>query len=238
MDLVFCGALEPYWRRLLSSEDFPAWIADIVGVQPNEIELYWRAVTHGSFGEEDYQRLEFLGDRVLGLTIAAKLYEQYPEEPEGILSQRLNGLVSGKFCSKIAGAIGVSSHLRLGKQARDDGARQSAKVLGDVMESLIGATYLDHGFAIAQQFILTHWDEHIAGTSEDAQHPKSALQEWAAANNRQIPEYDLIEKSGPHHDLQFRVRVSVSKVGEAEATASSIQAAQTDAAKQFLEKFA
>lgn len=219
-------------------ENFSLWIKDIVGKKPKDIALYSRAVTHGSFGEEDYQRLEFLGDRVLGLTIASKLYERYPDEPEGKLSQRLNGLVSGKFCGEIAGSIGVSNHLLLGKQARDDGARQSIKVLGDVMESLIGATYLDHDFATAQQFILKHWNPHITGTPKDAQHPKSALQEWTAANNRKVPEYILVEKTGPHHDLQFRVRVSVSKVGEAEAMASSIQAAQTDAAKLFLEKFA
>ncbi|GAB5489510.1 MAG: ribonuclease III [Parasphingorhabdus sp.] len=219
-------------------EKFSQWIRDIVGRKPKDIALYSRAVTHGSFGEEDYQRLEFLGDRVLGLTIASELYRRYSSEPEGKLSQRLNGLVSGKFCGEIARSIGVSNHLLLGKQARDDGARQSAKVLGDVMESLIGAVYLDHDFEAAQQFILKHWNAHISGTSKDAQHPKSALQEWTAANNRKVPEYDLVEKTGPHHDLQFRVRVSVSKVGEAEATASSIQAAQTDAAKLFLEKFA
>lgn len=222
----------------MSNKDLDFWITDIVGAQPNNIDLYVRAVTHGSFGEEDYQRLEFLGDRVLGLTIASNLYERYPSEPEGKLSQRLNGLVSGKFCGQIAASLEVSNHLRLGKQARDDGARQSAKVLGDVMESLIGAVFIDHDFAAAQRFILKHWNPHITGTSKDAQHPKSALQEWTAANNRKVPEYDLIEKTGPHHDLQFRVRVSVSKVGEAEATASSIQTAQTDAAKLFLEKFA
>jgi len=236
--MVQCRTLGTDWRELLNQEAFSQWIAGIVGMNPKDIDLYSRAVTHGSFGDDDYQRLEFLGDRVLGLTIASNLYERYPNEPEGKLSQRLNGLVSGKFCAEIAGSIGVSNHLLLGKQARDDGARQSAKVLGDVMESLIGAVYLDHGFATAQKFILSHWDGHMKGTSKDAQHPKSALQEWAAANNRKVPEYHLLEKTGPHHDLQFRVRVSVNNIGEVEATASSIQAAQTDAAKLFLEKFA
>lgn len=222
----------------MTSRNFQEWITEIVGIEPNDIGLYTRAVTHGSFGEDDYQRLEFLGDRVLGLTIASKLYDRYPDEPEGKLSQRLNGLVSGKFCSQIAASLNVSNHLKLGKQARDDGARQSAKVLGDVMESLIGAVFIDHGFATAQKFILRHWDSHISGNSKDAQHPKSALQEWSASNNRKVPEYQLLEKSGPHHDLQFRVRVVVPNVGETEATASSIQAAQTEAAKLFLDKFA
>lgn len=222
----------------MTNQTLNEWISDVVGRKPNNIELYARAVTHGSFGEEDYQRLEFLGDRVLGLIIASELYRRYPNEPEGKLSQRLNGLVSGKFCSQMAANLNISSHLRLGKQARDDGARQSAKVLGDVMESLIGAVYLDHDFETARKFVLKHWSPHITGASKDAQHPKSALQEWAAANNRKVPEYELIEKTGPHHDLQFRVRVIVNNVGAIEATASSIQAAQTDAAKLFLDKFA
>lgn len=225
------------WGRFLSDQKFTLWLKDIVGISPGNLSLYIRAVTHGSFGEMDYQRLEFLGDRVLGLTIASKLYDQYGDEPEGQLSQRLNGLVSGLFCSEIASDIGVSSHLRLGKQARDDGARQSTKVLGDVMESLIGAVYLDHGFASAEQFILKHWEAHIKGHAKDAQHPKSALQEWAAANNRSVPVYTLVETSGPDHDLKFQVRVSVKKIGEVEASASSIQAAQTKAAEQFLERF-
>ena len=222
----------------MTNRNFEEWVTEIVGVEPKDIALYARAVTHGSFGEEDYQRLEFLGDRVLGLTIAATLYDHYPDEPEGKLSQRLNGLVSGKFCGQIAATLNVSSHLKLGKQARDDGARQSTKVLGDVMESLIGAVFIDHGFATAEEFILRHWDRHISSNSKNAQHPKSALQEWSAANNRKVPEYVLLEKLGPHHDLQFRVRVTVPNVGETEATASSIQAAQTEAAKLFLDKFA
>ena len=194
-------------------------------------------MTHGSFGGDDYQRLEFLGDRVLGLIIASHLYEQFGDEPEGKLSQRLNSLVSGKFCGKIAHDIGVAEHLRLGKQARDDGARQSNKVLGDVMESLIGAVYLDHGLDAAKSFILKHWATHIVKPDQDTQHPKSALQEWAAANKRKVPVYELVEKSGPDHDLKFRVKVAVNNVGEVEATASSIQTAETTAAKQFLEKY-
>lgn len=221
---------------VLNKTTFIAWLTDIIGKEPGDQSLYVRAFTHGSFGGGDYQRLEFLGDRVLGFTIAARLYEQFPDEPEGKLSQRLNGLVSGKICAEIARDIGISDHLRLGKQARDDGARHSAKVLGDVMESLIGAVYLDLGMDSARHFILKNWDSRISGMEKDIRHPKSALQEWAAAHNRKMPVYELVEKSGPHHDLRFTVKVSISKVGEVEATASSIQTAETSAAKLFLEK--
>ncbi|MGB5484894.1 ribonuclease III [Parasphingorhabdus sp.] len=221
----------------MNRPDFLDWIAEITNERPSSPELYIRAATHGSHGEKDYQRLEFLGDRILGLVIADQLYRQFPDEPEGQLSQRLNGLVSGPVCGDVAKNIGVGDHILLGKQARDDGARKSVKVLGDVMESLIGAVYLDHGMEAARSFILRHWESRISATVADVRHPKSALQEWAAANNRKVPEYELIEKSGPHHDLKFNVRLSVRNIGEVEATASSIQAAQTKAAKKFLEKF-
>jgi len=221
----------------LNRPEFIDWIAEITGAQPVTPDLYVRAATHGSHGQKDYQRLEFLGDRVLGLVIADHLYHKFPQEPEGQLSQRLNGLVSGSVCGEVAKQIGVSDHVLLGKQARDDGARQSVKVLGDVMESLIGAVYLDHGMEAARSFILSHWESRFTATVGDIRHPKSALQEWAAANNRKVPAYELVEKSGPHHDLKFTVRVYVSNIGEVEATASAIQAAETEAAKKFLEKF-
>lgn len=221
----------------MNKSEFIGWLIKLTGNKPGDETLYIRAFTHGSFGDEDYQRLEFLGDRVLGLTIAGQLYKQFPNEPEGQLSQRLNGLVSGKVCGEIARDLGVSDYLLLGKQARDDGARQSAKVLGDVMESLIGAVYLDHGMDAAKDFILKYWGNRISGMEKDIRHPKSALQEWAAAHNRKMPIYELVEKVGPHHDLRFTVKAIISKVGEVEATASSIQTAETTAAKLFLEKF-
>lgn len=221
----------------MSRPEFLDWVAEITGKQPGTPDLYIRAATHGSHGQKDYQRLEFLGDRVLGLVIADHLYHQFPQEPEGQLSQRLNGLVSGSVCGEVAKQIGVGDHVLLGKQARDDGARQSVKVLGDVMESLIGAVYIDHGMEAARSFILRHWESRFTATVGDIRHPKSALQEWAAANNRKVPAYELVEKSGPHHDLKFTVRVHVSNIGEVQATASAIQAAETEAAKKFLEKF-
>lgn len=221
----------------MNKAELEKWLTGLIGQKPGDLELYVRAFTHGSFGEKDYQRLEFLGDRVLGLTISSQLYMQFPDEPEGNLSQRLNGLVSGKVCGEVARTLDMSAHLRLGKQARDDGARQSIKVLGDVMESLIGAIYLDLGIETARAFILEHWKDRISGMGKNTQHPKSALQEWTASSNRKMPFYELVDKSGPHHDLRFTVRVSVNNVGDVEATSSSIQTAETAAAKLFLETY-
>ena len=112
-----------------------------MGHNPADLNLFTEALTHGSHGPKNYERLEFLGDRVLGLVMADWLYEHFPDEPEGNLSRRLNALVAGETCAGIARALGLGPHMRLGKQARDDGAVDSDNVLGDVLEALIGALY-------------------------------------------------------------------------------------------------
>ena len=203
-----------------------------------EDDTRWaEALTHGSTDEKiDYQRLEFLGDRVLGLTIADWLFHEM-DGAEGALAQRLNVLVSKGACADVALKIGVPDHIRLGKQARDDGAAMSSNVLGDVMEALLGASFLDAGFDATQKLIQQMWAEQLGGTAGKSKHPKSALQEWAAGNKRRPPEYRMIDRSGPDHKASFTVRVTVYNVGDAEATASSKQEAETAAAKNFMEKF-
>ncbi|WP_209347400.1 ribonuclease III [Pontixanthobacter sp. CEM42] len=203
-----------------------------------EDEALWaEALTHGSTGEDrDYQRLEFLGDRVLGLTIAHWLFEQNRGQ-EGALAQRLNALVSKTACATAAREISASKHIRLGKQARDDGAAESENVLGDIMESLLGAAFIESGFDVTEALIRKLWAPQVDGTAGKSKHPKSALQEWAAGNQRRPPRYSLIDRSGPDHKASFTVRVEVHNVGEAEATASSKQEAETNAAQNFMERF-
>lgn len=204
------------------------------------------ALTHGSFTAApnrgaaraaDYQRLEFLGDRVLGLTIAQWLFEAESQD-EGRLSQRLNALVSRQTCAGIARGLGLAPHIRLGKQARDDGGADSDNILGDVMEALIGACFLDHGFEATSAMVRRLWSDTFGGKVGQSKHPKSALQEWAAGNRRKPPEYSLIDRSGPDHALTFTVSVAVKGVGEARATASSKQEAETLAAGEFLRLYA
>ena len=211
-------------------------------------EARWlEALTHGSFNstvsgargtepEADYQRLEFLGDRVLGLPVASWLYSA-SDRNEGQLSQRLNALVSGATCARVARTIELAGHMRLGKQAREDGGAESDNILGDVMEALIGASYLDNGFDATRAVILDLWHRELSGDAGTAKHPKSALQEWAAGNRRSMPQYDVIDRSGPDHAARFTVRVSVHNVGEADAVASSKGEAEKLAAKAFLEKY-
>ena len=198
--------------------------------------LWCEALTHGSTGDKrDYQRLEFLGDRVLGLTIAHWLYAR-DGAAEGRMAQRLNALVSKASCAERARAIGAADHVRMGRQARDDGAQDSDNVLGDIMESLLGANYLEAGFAETAALIDRIWRSALDGDDGQTKHPKSALQEWAAGNRRRPPDYTVTEISGPDHNRSFTVRVKVHKVGEIEATASSKQEAETEAARLFMER--
>ena len=213
-----------------------AWLEATLGHKPANLALFERALTHASLGEENYERLEFLGDRVLGVTIADWLYGLFPDEPEGKLSRRLNVLVSGDTCAAIARQLGLSPHLRLGKQALADGAFDSDNILGDAVESLIGALWLDGGLAAAQAFIRKAWADRVDSHDKAPKHPKSALQEWAAANNRKAPAYEIIGRSGPHHAPTFVVKVSIRGVGEAEAEGLNKQEAETAAAEALLEK--
>lgn len=215
---------------------FEEWLETTLGVAPGDPELYARAFTHSSREEDDYERLEFLGDRVLGLTIARWIYDRFPREPEGKLSWRLNVLVSRVVCAEVAREIGVPAHLRLGKQARDDGAADSDNVLGDVVEALIGAVYLDHGLDAAQAFIRARWEGRLDDQPRAPQHPKSALQEWAAANRRKPPVYQVTGRSGPQHNPVFTVTVAIPNAGEASAEGASKQEAETLAAQALLER--
>jgi ribonuclease-3 len=211
------------------------WLAELLGGVLGTTELYERALTHGSTGKPDYQRLEFLGDRVLGLVIAQTLYHRFPDEAEGRLSHRLNSLVAGSTCADIARSIDLAPHMKLGKQARDDGAHGSENVLGDVMEALIGALFIDQGLEAARGFILTHWAPYIEADLNAPKHPKSALQEWCAANGRKVPEYAITKKEGPAHAMRFEITVTVKGYEPVSAEANSKQAAETAAALAFLE---
>jgi ribonuclease-3 len=214
-----------------------AFLAKQSGVEPRDEALWLSALTHGSTGEKrNYERLEFLGDRVLGLAVAEWLHE-HSAEAEGRLSQRLNALVSRATCAQIARGIGLGPHMRLGKQARDDGGEDSENILGDVMEAMIGACFIEQGFEAARAMVRRLWADTLAGKTGKRKHPKSALQEWAAGNRRKMPEYTLIDRSGPDHALRFTVEVAVHNVGSAQATANSKQDAETLAAEEFMRKF-
>lgn len=213
-----------------------SWLAETLGATPRDEALYQTALTHPSHGADNYQRLEFLGDRVLGLVIADWLSALFPTEREGELSQRFVTLVSGATCADVARDLGIKAHVRLGKQARDDGAADSDNILGDVMESLIGALYLEHGLEAARAFIRRAWSSRIDGKAAVPRHPKSLLHEWAEGSKRKPPHYTVIDRSGPDHALRWTVRASLGSAGEADGTGSSKQEAETAAATALLGK--
>ena len=214
--------------------EIAAFVRDKLGHEPRDIHLFELAFTHSSVRSDSYERLEFLGDRVLGMVIAHALYERYPNEPEGNLSKRFNGLVDRETCAENGREIGVPALIRLGKQARDDGASQSGNVVGDVVEALIGALFLDGGMGAAERFILKLWEPDVSSQRRAPQHPKSALQELAAARSVKAPVYEVVGRTGAHHSPRFTVRVSVPTLCDATAEGSSKQEAETAAAAALL----
>lgn len=216
------------------SREIDDFVRNKIGHEPQDSALFELAFTHSSVSRDSYERLEFLGDRVLGMVIANALYRRYPSEPEGNLSRRYNGLVDRETCAENGREIGLPALIKLGKQAREDGANRSENVVGDVVEALIGALFIDGGIEAAERFILKLWEPDLASQRGAPQHPKSALQELAAAKGCKPPEYEVVGRTGAHHAPKFTIRVSVAKLGEAMAQGSSKQEAETAAATALL----
>ena len=183
--------------------------------------LLVRALTHGSLSSAtrpDNQRLEFLGDRVLGLTIAEALFRVDRGATEGQLAPRLNALVRGETCADIARQIGLGEVLKLGRSEMVSGGRRKDALLGDAMEAVIAAVYLDAGFDAARALILRLWGDRIEGAEAAAFNAKTALQEWAQAQGMAPPRYEVADRSGPDHAPRFRITVTLDDGRTAEAT--------------------
>jgi len=218
------------------SSEVIKFVEQKLGYAPRDAKMFERAFSHSSAGPNSYDRLEFLGDRVLGLSISAALYERYPNEPEGQLSRRYNALVARETCADVGREIGIPPLIRLGKQAREDGANQSDNVVGDVVEALIGALYLEAGLDAAEALIRRLWEPLVEEQRRAPKHPKSALQELAASRDLPNPHYEVVSRTGAHHAPKFTIRVSIRSLGEAEAEGASKQDAETEAAKALLSK--
>ena len=211
------------------------WAEQALGHRFRDTRLLTRALTHASAGKPDYERIEFLGDRVLGFVIASWLYADLADEAEGKLSRRFAELVSRETCAAVAREIGVTTHIVLGTQARGDRAHKSDNVLGDVCEALIGALHLDGGIEVAEAFVRRAWAPHMALDAGAPKHPKSALQEWANARGLRSPAYEVVDRSGPQHAPVFRVRVTVRGREPVEAEGTNKQEAETAAAQAMLD---
>ncbi|MDA7425099.1 ribonuclease III [Thalassococcus lentus] len=210
-----------------------------LGYSFNRPDLLRRAVTHSSMsgpGREDNQRLEFLGDRVLGLVMAEALLDEDRQASEGTLAPRFNALVRKEACADVAREIDLGAALKLGRSEQMSGGRRKMALLGDAMEAVIAAVYLDGGFDEARAFVLRHWGQRIDTVEDDAKDPKTALQEWAQARGHQPPRYVLAERTGPDHAPVFTIRAELGTGQSAQATAGNKRQAEQAAAKALLEQ--
>ena len=203
-------------------------------------DLLERALTHSSAlapsrrVERSYQRLEFLGDRVLGLVISDLLYRRDPRATEGDLSRALNSLVRKETCAQIARDLGLGTELILGdSEARTGGANKDA-ILGDVTEAVIGAMYLDGGLGQAYEAVERLFGAYFGHAGNVRADPKTALQEWAQARGLEPPAYAEIERKGPDHAPEFTIAVRVAGYHELAATGSSKKLAEHKDAEAFL----
>lgn len=198
--------------------------------------LLKRALTHASAdSQQSNERLEFLGDRVLGLVIAARIFGRFPADDEGAMALKYNALVRRETCARVAEAAGVPGHLILAASEADSGGRRKAAILGGACEALIAALYLDGGMEAAQRFILEYWEQEFAALDADMRDAKTALQEWAQARvGRGHPEYRVVSREGPDHAPRFTVRVTVSGEPPQTGDGTTKREAEQAAAKRML----
>ena len=221
-----------------TSSDITAF-AGRLGHQFKRPELLSRALTHGSMsgpGRPDNQRLEFLGDRVLGLVMAEALLSADSAASEGQIAPRFNALVRREACAEIARSIDLGAALKLGRSEMTSGGRRKEALLADAMESVIAAVYLDAGLEAARKVILNLWGERITKVEDDARDAKTALQEWAQSRGNPPPAYREVARSGPDHQPVFTIEVKLATGETAQATAGSKRAAEQAAATTLLAK--
>jgi ribonuclease III len=194
-------------------------------------ELLQQALTHPSAtAKSTYERLEFLGDRVLGLVIADMVYRAYPAEPEGALARRFTALVRKEALARVAETIDLGSHLRVSRAEAEQGGRGSHNLLADACEAIIAALFLDGGFEVARRFVERWWQPLLAEQAEPPQDAKTALQEWAQGLGLPLPVYRLIASEGPPHDPTFEMEVSLPGRTPAQGRGRSRRAAESAAA--------
>lgn len=202
--------------------------------------LLREALTHASVGERqksavDYERLEFLGDRVLGLVVAESLFARFPDEGEDKMAPRLNALVSRDACARAARRLDLGAALILSAAEEKTGGREKDTILADACEALIAAVYLDGGMKAARQFIEMFWAEEFTTVGDAPRDPKTALQEWAAQRRKANPSYAVVERTGPDHAPRFVVEARVDGIAASRGAGNSKRDAERAAARALLE---
>ncbi len=193
------------------------------------------ALTHSSTGSTfNYERLEFLGDRVLGLIIASLLFEKFPDEKEGDLAKRLSALVQGRTLAKLAVRISLGEFIFFSEAEAAAGGAENDHILADVFEAVIGAMYLDGGLSPCDALIKAQWEDTLFTMKKPPQHPKTAVQEWAQGQGLPLPEYAVVNQSGPDHAPIFEVKMSVRGYPPIIASGRSRAEAEKQAARDFI----
>lgn len=210
-----------------------------LGHRFKDVELLERALTHASVrggkGERtDNERLEFIGDRVLGLAIAEILNQQYPEASEGELARRYNRLVRGEACAKVARAINLGTHMILSESEAESGGREKMTILADAAEALLGAVFLDGGFDKARAVVRKLWQEQSEPAPDIGVDAKSALQEWAQGQGLALPKYSVVSRKGPDHAPRFTAEVVINGKPPAQGEGASKRIAEQAAATVLL----
>ena len=212
---------------------------DRLGHAFSDPELLVRALTHGSIASDtrpDYQRLDFLGHRVLGLVVAEALFDADRQANEGQLAPRFNALVRKETCAAVARDIDLGAVLKLGRSETMTGGRRKEALLADAMEAVLAAVYRDAGLEAARRVTLRHWAPRIANVDADARDAKSALQEWAQGRGQSAPAYVELARSGPDHAPIFTVEVRLTSGETAKGEARSKRQAEQLAARALLDQ--
>ncbi|MEL6609526.1 MAG: ribonuclease III [Pseudomonadota bacterium] len=212
---------------------------DRIGYTFQTPELLVTALTHASLSSStrsDNERLEFLGDRVLGLVMAEALIDADTTASEGQLAPRFNALVRKETCADVARDCGLGEVLKLGRSEMLSGGRRKNALLGDAMEAVIAAVYRDGGMAVARDMILRLWGKRIDTVEADARDPKTALQEWAQARGQQPPRYAEVARSGPDHAPVFTIEARLPSGETAQGTAGNKRQAEQAAAQALLDR--
>jgi len=197
-------------------------------------QLITKALTHKSFNQKDNnEKLEFLGDRVLGLVLSKKLLDIYPSENEGILDKRFATLVNRKTCCDIAWTLNLQNHIIMGNQ-KNKITKTDEKILSDCCEAIVGAIYIDRGFEIVKNYVLKIWKKYIEKSSITILDPKTKLQEYSLKKYKKLPFYRLLSSSGPKHNPLYKISVSIIGTKQFVGVGSSKQQAQLDAAAKLL----
>ncbi len=210
-----------------------------IGHRFSDHSLLARALTHSSLSGgdrvvRDLERLEFLGDRVLGLLTAETLWRDYPHYAEGDMAPRLNALVRKETCARAAQFFGVEKYIRMSEWEAQSGGRKKKAILGDVMEALLGALYIDGGLEAARHVYDQFWTPNLEDLSKLHKDPKTALQEWSQNKKLGTPDYDVIDSEGPAHAPAFTVEVKVKGKKPSQGQGRSKREAQMEAARLFL----